>query len=222
MESFYLTLCGGAVAAALLAEGFAGRVHVALGAIGIAVAVGVLVVLPKVWRGGWIDFSAEALEVHSAWGPTRRVPYGDIEVVEVFAGRRTARFGRRVQFVPSIVKLGGRRVLLNDFRGMATPLAGAEVSRNLLRLWIEFATRLRAPVSKADVVQTHRTLRQLLCPLLSSSLAIWRRLGPETGSATRQGGGPLTAPCRSVGDRTPAPDRLLVALVAPHRQEREG
>ena len=145
MESCYLAIFGGAVAAALLVEGFAGTVHLAFGVIGIVVALGVLVLLPRAWRGGWIDFGTDALELHSAWGPARRVPYRDVESVEVFAGRRTAYYGRRVQYVPSIVKVDGRRVLLNDFRGMTTPIAGAEVSPALA----EAVERIRQELARA-------------------------------------------------------------------------
>lgn len=117
--TFILILFGTSLGAALAYAGFAGSSNDLVGVVGVAVVIGVLLFAPRVWRGGWIQFNTDCLEVHSPWSATRLIPYSDVDDVTVFAGI-TARYRVRVQYMPAIVRHSRRRVLLNDFRGWAS------------------------------------------------------------------------------------------------------
>jgi hypothetical protein len=120
LGSCCLVVSGASLGAALIYAGFIAPASIPVGVAGIVVIAGVFITTPRVWRGGWLDLTADALEVHSPWS-TRVIPYDDIEDVTVFSGRFTSRSGARVQYMPAIARHSGRRVLLNDFHAWGSP-----------------------------------------------------------------------------------------------------
>lgn len=121
VQAVFFGVFGPALGASIIYEGFLGSPNFVGGLFGIALVIASLVFVPRVWRGGWIQFTATGLEVHSAWSRVKSINYGEIERVDVFINW----FPIFVIYMPRIVMRTHRPLLLNDFVARALTPARA-------------------------------------------------------------------------------------------------
>jgi hypothetical protein len=106
-----IAICGIILSWGLIYQGFIYSKDDVPGALGILLLAGLVLLIPRVLRGGEVAFDANSVVIRTAWAPTRRIPRSEI----VGFDQHVSASMLLVFTCPRITRSGRRRILLNDF-----------------------------------------------------------------------------------------------------------